>query len=318
MANFCFALPFFLSFCAFSQAINISSGVVNCNSQCDRTYPLHTYPTLKHNRACQHGCYLALVKIKAWSVLGFHLKNNCSEGCKRQYIDIGSIYACTVGCSIGHGVKPSEKAQIDPSKAAAKPKTQHGTVAAMILRPVMLLHTYGRGMINKLTYYVQSSTSYYFRTNNGGMVVVNIQSEPEVFVQTSNHYQTVQDDEPKRQTKKNLEQNGYTERHESWIVVRRGHHWLHCVSHKSGVPMWILSSILFLSSFFLLWLCCASTATARKNKKPGIEKKAFLIKNSLSISKDKDGQDVALLNLDEDEEQAGPLPAKSGGAVINI
>jgi hypothetical protein len=59
----------------------------------------------------------------------------------------------------------------------------------------------------------------------------------------------------------------YSEQHESWIVVRRGHHWLHCVSHKSGVPMWILSSILFLSSFFLLWLCCAATVTSPSAKK---------------------------------------------------
>ena len=45
---------------------------------------------------------------------------------------------------------------------------------------------------------------------------------------------------------------------------------------------------------------------------------AFLIKNFLSTSKDKDGQDVALLKLDEDEGQAGPLPAKTGAAVLNI
>ena len=45
---------------------------------------------------------------------------------------------------------------------------------------------------------------------------------------------------------------------------------------------------------------------------------AFLIKNFLNTSKDKDGQDVALLMLDEDENQAGPLPAKTGAAVLNI
>ena len=59
---------------------------------------------------------------------------------------------------------------------------------------------------------------------------------------------------------------GYNGRHESWIFVRKGHHWLHCVSHRSGVPMWILTTILLLSSFFLLWLCCASTSTAPSTK----------------------------------------------------
>lgn len=61
--------------------------------------------------------------------------------------------------------------------------------------------------------------------------------------------------------------SGSSEGDESWIVVRRGHHWLHCVSHKSGIPLWVLTSILFLSSFFLLWLCCASTTSTPAAKK---------------------------------------------------
>lgn len=65
-----------------------------------------------------------------------------------------------------------------------------------------------------------------------------------------------------------IDTNGkYGEQYESWIIVRRGHHWLNCVSHKSGIPMWILSSILFLSSFFLLWLCCAATLSSSSSKK---------------------------------------------------
>ncbi|WP_395241803.1 hypothetical protein, partial [Salmonella sp. s51933] len=89
--------------------------------------------------------------------------------------------------------------------------------------------------------------------------------------------------------------------------------WLHCVSHRSGVPMWILTSILFLSSFFLLWLCCATTSSSTSTKKS--VKKAFLIKDFLS--KEKDDQDAPLLNLDE-EQQAEPLPSKTGAAIITI
>ena len=45
--RFCSLLLFFLSFCVFSQGMNILSETIKCNSQCERTYPLHTYPTVR-------------------------------------------------------------------------------------------------------------------------------------------------------------------------------------------------------------------------------------------------------------------------------
>ena len=45
-------------------------------------------------------------------------------------------------------------------------------------------------------------------------------------------------------------------------VIHKGHQWLRCVSQRSGLPFWLLTSTLFLSIFFLIWLCCATATTA--------------------------------------------------------
>ena len=301
---------FFLTcFCAYSLGLSLLNETVKCSSYCEKTYPLHTYPTVKHFQACQHGCFCA-AKQKSWSDLGLRLKHvNCSQECKTKFAT-GSYYACKLGCTRGKNIDQEP----GPTRKSTPPEDeQHSTLAAMILRPVFLLRTYGSGMINRITYYIQSSTSYYFRANNGAMVVVNIQDQPQVYVSSSNYYHQypeIQNDDLRIGQTDQTPSSSYVEQHESWIVVRRGHHWLHCVSHKSGVPMWILSSILFLSSFFLLWLCCAATVTspsAKKSCRP--EKKAFLIKEFLSASQ-KDGADVPLLSLDDNEKQAEALPPK--------
>ena len=52
----------------------------------------------------------------------------------------------------------------------------------------------------------------------------------------------------------------------SSAVVNRGHQWLQCVSQRSGLPFWLLSSTLFLSIFFLIWLCCATATTTPREK----------------------------------------------------
>ena len=38
--------------------------------------------------------------------------------------------------------------------------------------------------------------------------------------------------------------------------------WLDCVSKKSGLPRWLLGVTLLLSALAMIWLCCATTATA--------------------------------------------------------
>ncbi|XP_046842370.1 transmembrane protein 59-like isoform X2 [Xenia sp. Carnegie-2017] len=239
-----------------------------------------------------------------WRRFRFPVERNCSQECKVRFAS-GSYYACQTGCSWGKNIEIHQTVETNPTES----HQQHSTVAGMILHPVMLLRTYGRGMINRLTYYIQSSTSYYFRSENGGLVVVNIQDQPRIIVSSKDpNARNNEIDVPGKQSDENT--NGkYGEQYESWIIVRRGHHWLNCVSHKSGIPMWILSSILFLSSFFLLWLCCAATLSSSSSKKSCRKpKKAFLIREFLSEGKAKD--DVPLLSLDENEAQAGSLPSK--------
>lgn len=41
-----------------------------------------------------------------------------------------------------------------------------------------------------------------------------------------------------------------------------GKSWISCFGYNSGVPRWLLASVLFLAIFALAWICCATTATA--------------------------------------------------------
>ena len=68
-------------------------------------------------------------------------------------------------------------------------------------------------------------------------------------------------------------------------VVDKGRQWLHCVSQRSGLPFWLLTSMLFMSIFFLLWLCCATTTTAPKER---IKVKAVLKQLTSSCRLEKD------------------------------
>ncbi|CAG2104040.1 unnamed protein product [Medioppia subpectinata] len=38
--------------------------------------------------------------------------------------------------------------------------------------------------------------------------------------------------------------------------------WSNCFPYESGVPRWVLASVLFLAMFVLVWICCATTTTA--------------------------------------------------------
>lgn len=38
--------------------------------------------------------------------------------------------------------------------------------------------------------------------------------------------------------------------------------WSNCFTYQSGVPRWLLASILLLAIVVLAWICCATTATA--------------------------------------------------------
>lgn len=53
----------------------------------------------------------------------------------------------------------------------------------------------------------------------------------------------------------------------AWKAVDKSRAWLHCVSRRSGLPFWLLSSLLFMGFAFLLWLCCSSLAGSHREDK---------------------------------------------------
>lgn len=168
--------------------------------------------------------------------------------------------------------------------------------------PVLDVSKYCRGFMNRVGYYYRMSSSYYYSYgDSNGVSIIEINEPPREFitVQKFDEIDVIENDDPQVARYSDDSDDSY-----SSIVVNRGHQWLQCVSQRSGLPFWLLSSTLFLSIFFLIWLCCATaTTTPREKGKASVVGELMLLDDDSLLEK------MPLVTTDENEE-AGPLPVK--------
>ncbi|XP_077981329.1 transmembrane protein 59-like [Glandiceps talaboti] len=286
----------------------ILDDVSPCVEVCENTYPLHTYPKAENLFACKRGCRMFSIMEFVEDTDNFNdTCRHCNAACKEAYSQTSTNYACNLGCQ--SQVPFAQKRQ---EVLANEPPRIH------YLEPlVMVRHFYNNFMDNARSY-ASWSWSMYVESDDGKVYM--FQSQPEFF--TLNPWndksnfgsdKTLRDFETNLQALRDDESTIYPDKSKSAAMLGPdadySSDWLACVSKKSGLPRWLLSATIFLSSMALLWLCCATTVTAPDQRVPKQKLSIYGDLEYLNQSKDRLPYPVYIKPAGPDDD-AEPLPLK--------
>eukprot|EP00058_Branchiostoma_floridae_P017124 XP_002602612.1 hypothetical protein BRAFLDRAFT_81894 [Branchiostoma floridae] len=283
--------------------------VTPCIKSCEMTYPLHTYPKQENLYACRRGCRL-------FSIVEF-IGESRDLNATKDACDAGAEKALTCSSPLGEVVR----SQIQRDDEVQK---------IHFLTPMMMVRNIYSDLLSRAQNYISVSWSLYMQSDNGKIIV--LKSEPEVFVD-----RIIPEDEnfhfPRSELRPEvsldllddldleLDDRRLQPREPRLQRISQDAHWpgrpqptadwLGCVSKKSGLPRWLLSSTLFLSVLAILWLCCATSATAQEQtlKQPKLSIYGDL-ETIVAQQKSAPGSVVEVPSQEAPEEQAGPLPVK--------
>ncbi|XP_019645410.1 PREDICTED: transmembrane protein 59-like [Branchiostoma belcheri] len=294
--------------------------VTPCIKSCEMTYPLHTYPKQENLYACRRGCRLfSIVEFIGESRDLNATKDACDAACMEAYRHVDDRYGCSIGC----------RSQV-PFARKRKQQRDEEVQKIHFLTPMMMVRNIYSDLLSRAQNYMSVSWSLYMQSDNGKIIV--LKSEPEVFVDRiipeddNFHFPRSElrpevsldllddldlelDDrrlQPREPRLQRISQDA------NWPGrPQPAADWLGCVSKKSGLPRWLLSSTLFLSVLAILWLCCATSATAQEQtlKQPKLSIYGDM-ETIVAQQKSAPGSVVEVPTLETPEEQAGPLPVK--------
>lgn len=276
-------------------ANEFSSTLSNCKNSCERSYPLHTYPKEEPLYACKQGCRLSAIEQVQFggNTIEKNSTETCLTGCKDAFKDNDSNFACVVGCKSLDVISSPE---LNHEETVPGPWSFHTYM--VYVYPVLDVKRYCHGFVDRVGYYYRMSSSYY-SFSEGGSILVEVNEQPqEIIVAPQFDDIELESDEP--------QEISYTDDDGSYAdkAVDKGRQWLRCVSQRSGIPFWLLTSMLFMSIFFLLWLCLATATTAPKEKA-----KVSIVRELMLLDDDSLLEKIPLVKADEKDE-AGPLPVK--------
>ncbi|XP_039590562.1 transmembrane protein 59 [Polypterus senegalus] len=297
--------------CSFSSQ-DVFDGVlgdtVSCHKTCQLTYTLHTYPREEELYACQRGC--RLFSICQFVNEGEDLnqtKIECESACHEAYSQSEEQYACNLGCQNQLPFAEQRQEQL----LAMMPRIH-------LLYPLILVRGLWNDVMSSAQSFITSSWTFYLQADDGKIVV--FQSEPQIQfmspfkspkeeLETSfnrNSYQQEYDTDYKEQQKNILQaQEFYLEKN-----GEEDHNLFKCLSRNAWLPGWILTATLVLSVLVLMWICCATVATAVDQYVPP---EKLSIYGDLEYMKDQKLTPYphsSLVIISSAAEEAGPLPSK--------
>ncbi|XP_069088739.1 transmembrane protein 59 [Pleurodeles waltl] len=304
-------LALFLGYCLTIRADSSSSSddfdsvlgdSLSCHSTCQLTYPLHTSPQADELYACQRGC--RLFSICQFVDDGNNLnqtKLECESACLEAYSHPDEQYACHLGCQNQLPFAEMRQEQL----LAMRPKIH-------LLYPLTLVRSIWSDMMGSAHGFITSSWTFYLQADDNKVVVFqskpDVQYVPELLLESTD----LNDSPTHRKCDISLQER-------SWLQGTKdfeqdgGDSFVRCLSITFRNSGWILSTTLVLSVLVLLWICCATVATAMDQYVPN---------EKLSIFGDQEYMNEHKLNLyppsslvlvrskGEENEEAGPLPTK--------
>ncbi|XP_054764195.2 transmembrane protein 59-like [Lytechinus pictus] len=242
---------------------DVFEDVTSCSSSCERTYPLHTYPKMEDLRACQRGCRLfSMLEFGEvdYETTDFNsTKQACKGACHEAYSNDELLFACCLGCT-------------EQVPFAKQMRRQYASQEASmhLIVPLFSVHSIFQQLTSSARGVSFSQAMFYWQGDNNQLYIFETQPEIDIF--------TV-DPDPQDPFNFGKQFNGF----ETNLEVLNDHDptsdpsrpyathldtssWLDCVAKRSGLPRWLLSITILLSSVALLWLCCATMVTAPERR----------------------------------------------------
>ncbi|XP_034559321.1 transmembrane protein 59 isoform X2 [Notolabrus celidotus] len=282
---------------------SVLGNTASCHKSCEMTYSLHTYPSEDELYACQRGCRLfSICQFVRDSDDLNQTKSECESTCREAYSQTDEQYACNLGCQNQLPFAEKRNEQLE----AMVPRIH-------LLYPMALVRGLWGDLMNQAHSFITSTWTFYLQADDGKVVI--FQSEPQVkFFSLFDMEKDVKEDSPR---------SFYREYQRSVIQERDRdltgdssyddeYNLFSCLSRNSWLPGWILTTTLILSVLVLIWICCATVATAVDQYVPG---EKLSINGDNEYMKEKKlipypASSLHIVTSKGPEEEAGPLPSK--------
>lgn len=289
---------------------SVLGNTASCHKSCEMTYSLHTYPREEELYACQRGCRLfSICQFVRDSDDLNQTKSECESTCHEAYTQSDEQYACNLGCQNQLPFAEQRHEQLE----AMMPRIH-------LLYPLTLVRGFWEDMMSQAHSFITSTWTFYLQADDGKVVI--FQTEPQVKFFSQFELEKEVKEEPQKNFP-GLSSPVYKEYHRTLIQERDrdmtgdrsyddDYNLFSCLSRNPWLPGWILTTTLILSVLVLIWICCATVATAVDQYVPA---------EKLSIYGDRDyikeqkltpypASSLLIITSKGPEEEAGPLPSK--------
>ncbi|XP_035526257.1 transmembrane protein 59 [Morone saxatilis] len=239
---------------------SVLGNTASCHKSCEMTYSLHTYPREEELYACQRGCRLfSICQFVRDSEDLNQTKSECESTCREAYTQSDEQYACNLGCQNQLPFAEQRNEQLE----AMMPRIH-------LLYPLTLVRGLWEDVMNQAHSFITSTWTFYLQADDGKVVI--FQSEPQVRFFSPFEVEKEVKEEP-LQSFPGLSSPVYKEYHRTIIQERDRdmtgdrnyddeYNLFSCLSRNPWLPGWILTTTLVLSVLVLIWICCATVATA--------------------------------------------------------
>ncbi|KAL7386124.1 hypothetical protein ABVT39_004293 [Epinephelus coioides] len=296
---------------------SVLGNTASCHKSCEMTYSLHTYPREEELYACQRGCRL-------FSICQFvrdnedlnQTKSDCESTCREAYSHADEQYACNLGCQNQLPFAEQRHEQLE----AMMPRIH-------LLYPLTLVRGFWEDVMSQAHSFITSSWTFYLQADDGKVVI--FQTEPQVKFFTQFEVEKDVKEEPQKSFP-GLSPV-YKEYHRTLIQERDRdmtgdrsyddeYNLFSCLSRNPWLPGWILTTTLILSVLVLIWICCATVATAVDQYVPAEKLSIYGDREFVKEQKLTPYPASSLLIITSKglEEEAGPLPSKVDLGQSNI
>ncbi|XP_028283104.1 transmembrane protein 59 isoform X2 [Parambassis ranga] len=277
---------------------SVLGNTASCHKSCEMTYSLHTYPREEQLYACQRGCRLfSICQFVRESEDLNQTKAECESTCREAYTQADEQYACNLGCQNQLPFAEQRHEQLE----AMMPRIH-------LLYPLALVRGFWDDVMSQAHSFITSTWTFYLQADDGKVVIFQFEVERE---------------EETQKSFPGLSSPVYKEYHRTLIQERDRdmtgdrsyddeYNLFSCLSRNPWLPGWILTTTLILSVLVLIWICCATVATAVDQYVPA--EKLSIYGDNEYIKDQKltpyPASSLLIITSTGSEEEAGPLPPK--------
>ncbi|XP_004086747.1 transmembrane protein 59 [Oryzias latipes] len=288
----------------------VLGSTASCRGSCEMTYSLHTYPREEELYACRRGCRLFSICqfVRDGGDLN-RTKSECEATCQEAYSQSEEQFACSLGCQNQLPFAEQRHEQLE----IMVPRIH-------LLYPLTLVRGFWDDVMSQAHSLITSTWTFYLQADDGKVVI--FQAEPQVKVFPWFGPDSRAEDDL-QQISPGLGRPVYREYDRALIQERDRdvtgvqsfydeYNLFSCLSRNPWLPGWILTTTLVLSVLVLVWICCATVATAVDQYVPS--EKLSIYGDSEHLPEKKltpyPASSLLIITSKGLDEKAGPLPTK--------